>query len=156
MNVQLRPLRDDELPTWIENHRTWYAADMVANGGLGEEAAARKAKADMEALFPLGKSSAESVVLAVEADGEVVGSVWFAGRDSPEGPLAFLYAIFVDEQHRGRGIGREAMLLFEGEAKARGYARAMLNVFGGNERARGLYRSLGWREAAVHMAKELG
>jgi ribosomal protein S18 acetylase RimI-like enzyme len=151
----LRPLRDEELPAWIEQHRAWYAADMVANGGLGAEAARQKAAADMAALFPDGSPADGAVVLAVEHGGEVVGSVWFASRDGPEGPFAFLYAIQVDEAYRGRGIGREAMLLFEQEARARGFTRAMLNVFGGNERARGLYRSLDWTETSVHMVKEL-
>jgi ribosomal protein S18 acetylase RimI-like enzyme len=155
MTVALRPLRDDELPGWIEHHQRWYAQDIAAHGGLGEEAARRKASADMAALFPAGRAKPDSVLLAVEADGEVVGSVWFTGRDGPEGPYAFLYAIQIDEPHRGRGVGREAMRLFEQEARARGFATAMLNVFGGNERARGLYRSLGWREAAVHMTKRL-
>jgi ribosomal protein S18 acetylase RimI-like enzyme len=154
--TSLRPLRDDELPAWIARHRDWYAADMVANGGLGEDAARRKASADMEALFPDGRPADGAAVLAVEHDGEPVGSVWFAPREGPEGPFAFLYAIQVDEAYRGRGIGRQAMLLFEEEARARGFSRAMLNVFGGNERARGLYRSLDWTEASVHMVKELG
>jgi ribosomal protein S18 acetylase RimI-like enzyme len=155
MTVVLRPLRDDELPAWIEQHERWYAEDIAVHGGLGEEAARRKAAADVAALFPDGKVDPDSALLAVEAGGEVVGSVWFAGRDGPEGPYAFLYAIQIDELHRGRGIGREAMRLFEQEARARGFATAMLNVFGGNERARGLYRSLGWREASVHMTKRL-
>jgi ribosomal protein S18 acetylase RimI-like enzyme len=155
MIVSLRPLRDGELPAWIDHHEGWYAMDMAAHAGLTEEAARRKAAADMAALFPEGRAQPESVVLAVEADGEVVGSVWFAGRDGPQGPYAFLYAIHVDEQHRGRGVGREAMRLFEQEARARGFTHAMLNVFGGNRRARGLYESLGWHEASVHMTKEI-
>jgi ribosomal protein S18 acetylase RimI-like enzyme len=48
------------------------------------------------------------------------------------------------------------MLLAEDEARARGLGRVELNVFGGNEVARDLYRSLGYRESAVQMAKDLG
>jgi ribosomal protein S18 acetylase RimI-like enzyme len=151
----LRPLRDDELRPWLEQHERWYAEDIAVHGGLGEDAARRKAAADTAALFPDGKAKPDSVLLAVEAGGDVVGSVWFAEREGPEGPYAFLYAIQIDEAHRGRGIGREAMRLFEEEARSRGFATAMLNVFGGNERARGLYRSLGWLEASVHMTKRL-
>ena len=47
------------------------------------------------------------------------------------------------------------MLLVEGEARDRGIGRVELNVFGGNEVARGLYRSLGYVETSVQMAKEL-
>ena len=47
------------------------------------------------------------------------------------------------------------MELAEVEARRLGLARVELNVFGGNEAARGLYRSLGYAEWAVSMAKEL-
>jgi ribosomal protein S18 acetylase RimI-like enzyme len=155
MAVVLRPLRDDELPAWLEHHRDWYAADMVAHGGLSEEAARAKAAADVDALFPGGSLLPGSVLLAVEADGEVVGSVWFARREAAAGPYAFLYSIEIDERRRGEGLGREAMRLFEQEARSRGLTSALLNVFAGNERARGLYRSLGWEESSVHMHKDL-
>ena len=155
MAVALRPLRGDELPAWLERHRRWYAADMVAHGGLREETARAKADHDVAALFPEGRPAEGSVLLVVEEDGEPAGSVWFAGRDGPGGRHAFLYALEIDESRRGRGLGREAMRLFEEEARARGFRSAMLNVFGGNEVARGLYRSLGWEETSVHMRKEL-
>jgi ribosomal protein S18 acetylase RimI-like enzyme len=129
--------------------------DLEAHGGLSREAATRKAASDIDALFPGDSPDPDSVLLAVEEDGEVVGSVWFARREGPNGPYAFLYAIEIHEEHRGRGLGREAMLLFEQEARAQGFGHAMLNVFGGNARARRLYRSLDWHESSVHMVKEL-
>jgi ribosomal protein S18 acetylase RimI-like enzyme len=43
----------------------------------------------------------------------------------------------------------------EEEARRRGLDRVALNVFGRNVTARGLYRSLGYRESAVFMEKEL-
>jgi ribosomal protein S18 acetylase RimI-like enzyme len=155
MSVRLREIRDDELPGWVDRHRRWYADDLVAHAGLSPRAAHAKAAADTEALLPGGRPKPESALLVVEDDGEPVGSLWFARQDGPEGPYAFLYAIDIDEEHRGRGVGRAAMRLFEDEARSRGLPFAMLNVFGGNERARGLYRSLGWEEASVHMRKRL-
>jgi ribosomal protein S18 acetylase RimI-like enzyme len=41
------------------------------------------------------------------------------------------------------------------DAERDGLARVELNVWGGNERARSLYRSLGYRDLAVHMGKDL-
>lgn len=61
----------------------------------------------------------------------------------------------IEERHRGRGYGREAMTLAEVEARRLGLDRVGLNVFGGNEVARGLYRSLGYAENAVFMTKQV-
>ena len=61
----------------------------------------------------------------------------------------------IDEGRRGRGFRRAAMQLAEREARARGIGRVELNVSGGNEVARSLYRSLGYTETSVQMAKEL-
>ena len=155
MTVALRPIRDDELPAWLEHHRRWYAADLAAHGGLDEAAAAAKAARDVAALRPGGRPAEGSVLLFVGEDGEPAGSVWFAERDGPEGRHAFLYAIEIGERRRGRRLGREAMRLFEAEARARGFRSAVLNVFGGNAVARGLYRSLGWEESSAHMRKAL-
>jgi ribosomal protein S18 acetylase RimI-like enzyme len=47
------------------------------------------------------------------------------------------------------------MLALEEEARARGLERVSLNVFGGNAVARGLYASLGYRETAVWMRKDI-
>jgi ribosomal protein S18 acetylase RimI-like enzyme len=47
------------------------------------------------------------------------------------------------------------MQLAEVEARSHGLPRIALNVFGGNEVARNLYRSLGYAETSVQMAKDL-
>jgi RimJ/RimL family protein N-acetyltransferase len=47
------------------------------------------------------------------------------------------------------------LALAEAEARSHGLHRIALNVFGGNEVARNLYRSLGYAESAVHMAKDI-
>ena len=153
--VELRPLREDEFLAWSEDARAWYAVDLVENGGMRQAPAEEKAKADTAALFADGFSTAGNVLLVVEEDGVAVGSVWFAAREQHGEKYAFLYAIKLHEQHRGRGLGRQAMLLLEEEVRAQGFDRIMLNVFGGNERARSLYRGLGYDEAAVHMLKAI-
>ena len=71
------------------------------------------------------------------------------------GSRSFLYDIEIDGRFRGRGLGREAMLLVEQEARRRGFVEIRLNVFGGNETARSLYRSLQYVEFAIGMRKRL-
>jgi ribosomal protein S18 acetylase RimI-like enzyme len=79
-----------------------------------------------------------------------------SGLESVPGqPIGFLYDIEIEERFRGRGLGRETMLLVEQEARRRGFVEIRLNVFSGNETARSLYRSLRYVEFAIGMRKRL-
>ena len=157
MALRLRPLRDDELPAYIEHGRASYADEMVEFAGLTPEGARKKAEKDWAHLLPNGKVRAGHFLFALETeDGERVGDLWFAERTNDfDSTVAFVYSIEVFPGFRGRGYGREAMTLLEGEAKARGLRQIALNVFGGNEVARNLYRSLDYVETAVWMRKAL-
>jgi ribosomal protein S18 acetylase RimI-like enzyme len=152
VSVRLRPVRDDELPAWLESARRFYVDDLVVNGGLTKAEAEEKAARDHGALFPGGRPGEGSHVLVVEDEaGAPIGRLWFAER--PFG--VWLYEIELDPSVRGRGLGRETMRAFEEQARALGAEKIVLNVFAGNEVARSLYRSLGYAEESVHMAKRL-
>jgi ribosomal protein S18 acetylase RimI-like enzyme len=117
--------------------------------------AREKADRDHARLLRDGLATQDHFIFAIEDGGDVVGSLWLAARDDELGRSMFVYAIEIDEEQRGRGVGRTAMLLAEEETRSRGLGNLTLNVFGGNDRARGLYRSLGYRELAVAMRKDL-
>lgn len=158
MALRLRPLRDDELPAFIEHGIADYARDMAENAGLTPEQAQKKSEKDWALLLPNGQAAAGHHLFAVEEEesGERVGDLWFAERTSDfDATVAFLYSIEIAEPFRGRGYGRQAMLLLEDEARSRGLSHIALNVFGGNEVARSLYRSLGYAETAVWMRKAI-
>ncbi len=155
MSVVLRPMRHDEFPAYLENAVESYAAGMVDHAGLSHEAARSKSVADNNALFSNGLDTPEIVVLVVESGGEPVGHVVFGRRERHGRRQAFLYDIQIGPEHRGRGIGGRAMALLQDEARALGLERIELNVFGGNAGARRLYRSLGYQETFVTMAKDI-
>jgi ribosomal protein S18 acetylase RimI-like enzyme len=69
--------------------------------------------------------------------------------------MAWVYNIEVDPAFRGRGYGRAAMILAEGEARSRGMTSLGLNVHGQNKVARSLYDSLGYDVTALQMKKPL-
>ena len=153
--VHLRPMRPDEYSAFISGSKAGYTHDMVVHGGMPPAAAERKSEEDHAAILPDGLATAGQWIYAVEAEGEAVGHLWVAERGTPERRTLYIYGVEIDEAHRGRGFGRTAMQLAEGEARARGIDRVELNVFGGNEVARGLYRALGYVEIAVQMGKDL-
>ncbi len=155
MNVLLRKLRDDELPAFGEVSMARYVQSIELHGGVPHELAAEKARRDFEALWPDGRPGPEHHIYAVEKDGFGIGFLWLAERDSHGRKVVWVYDVWIDEEHRGRGLGREAMRLAEQETRMFGGARLELNVFGRNDVARGLYRSLGYEESAILMGKDL-
>ena len=159
MAACLRPLRDDELGPYVEHGKAEYARDMVENAGLSPEQAQKKSDHDWAMLLPHGRVPQGHYLFAIEDDdsGQRVGDLWFAERTNDfDSTVAFVYSIEISEPFRGRGFGKQAMLLLEDEVRGLGLSHVALNVFGGNEVARSLYRSLGYAETAVWMRKALG
>jgi len=152
----LRPLRDEEYDAWRRAVTEGYADEIETLGDTPHDAARTKAEADMSTILPQGLATPGHWVFALEVAGERVGRLWLAERTMDGRRVIFVYEVEVEEAHRGAGYGRAAMLLAEAEARARGIGRIELNVFGGNAVARGLYRSLGYVERAISMAKDLG
>jgi ribosomal protein S18 acetylase RimI-like enzyme len=153
--VRLRPVADDEIASFVAATRADYELGIV-NAGLSEEEAHAKAEHDFATLVRDGRPVAGQELFVVEETetGTPVGRVWLGERFAGQ-PIGFLYDIEIDERVRGRGLGREAMLLVEEEARRRGFDEIRLNVFGGNETAHSLYRSLGYAEFTTGMRKRL-
>ena len=85
-------------------------------------------------------------IFVAEYDGAVVAyantfsffSVWSMG------PGLMVDDLFVDEPHRGAGIGRLLMGHVRAHAERNGYRRVQLQTEPGNTKAQALYRSLGF------------
>ena len=154
-SLQLRPLREDEYPAWCAVELDEYARDISENGDTPLDAARRKAATDMVEILPDGLATPNHWIYVLEVDGAPAGRLWLAEREIDGRRAMFIFDIHLDEAFRGRGFGRAAMLLAEREALTRGIHRIELNVFGANTVARGLYRSLGYVERSVRMAKDL-
>jgi len=150
-HVALRAVEPDEYAAWEQADRARYIDDMVTNGGLSLDDATAKAERDWAMLLPHGVATAGHSLYFITdaASGASIGRLWLGERP----PALFVYALWLDEAVRGRGLGRQAMRLVEQEARRRGLARIELNVFAANERARRLYRALGYGEVAVSMSK---
>jgi RimJ/RimL family protein N-acetyltransferase len=148
--VSLGPYPPAELEAMWADSRARYERDLLDNGGLTAAESHAKAERDGEWLRTL-----DTVVLEIEHEGARVGRVvlWLDAFEKPG--QAWLFEIVLDEEVRGRGLGREALRLAEAEARSRGMRRIELNVFGGNEVARSLYLSAGYAETSVRMAKPL-
>lgn len=87
----------------------------------------------------------EDVLVALD-DGSLAGYVKL-GRATPvpaSNHVLMVTGLVVDEEFRGRGVGRALLGLAIREAEARGARRLTLRVLGPNEAARRLYESAGF------------
>lgn len=151
--LRLRPATREEFDEWLPRQEAGYAEHIMASGSMPPEAAREKARRDTARSFPAGLDTPGQLVFRVIAGDEPVGWLWLAvpGPDDPK--MAWVYNIQVDEVYRGRGYGRQAMLLAEHEARARGMTSIGLNVHGQNKVAISLYDSLGYAVTAQQMKK---
>jgi GNAT superfamily N-acetyltransferase len=150
----VRRLREDEYDAFIARAMAFYVDDMV-RAGIERDVAQAKADKDLPQLLPDGLATPDHFMYAIEHDGRFAGYLWLCNRDGELGHSLFVYAVEIDDELRGRGLGRAAMVFAEQEAQRLGIAKVALNVFGGNAAARHLYLSLGYEETAVHMEKRL-
>ena len=151
--VALRPLTGHELSDFLVASRASYLAARVADGDDPERATGAIDEMT-EAMFPGGVPAEGHVVCAIDEDGARVGSLWVGpAQDRPNG--FWIWDIEIAAEHRGRGLGRQAMLLAEDLARSIGARELGLNVFGGNLVARHLYESLGFEPRQIFMTKVL-
>jgi GNAT superfamily N-acetyltransferase len=151
VSLRLRSVGADEAAELVPEVERGNALEMERHGGFTRDAARRKAASDTAELLVDDTAS----LFVIEVESERIGHLWVGEREAGDARVLWVYDVFVDAAVRGRGFGRDALLLAEEEARRRGLPRMGLNVFGGNEGARRLYRSLGYGEVAVVMRKDL-
>jgi ribosomal protein S18 acetylase RimI-like enzyme len=156
MALTLRPVTAAEYQTLSSTVMAGYAAEIVASGALSAEAAMEKARRDQERALPSGLDTPGHLIWRLLADDQPAGWLWLAVPALDGDPdMAWVYLVEVDEAFRGRGYGREAMLLAEAAARSAGMRSLGLNVHGSNTVARSLYTGLGYEVTSQQMKKEL-
>lgn len=152
--VTLRPVTRAEFAQWLPRQAAQYAALIEASGAMPAQAAREKAERDTARYFSDGLDTPGHLVFRVLAGDAAVGWLWLGVPGPHPDPLmAWVYDIEIDEPFRGRGFGRAAMRLAEGEARDRGMTSLGLNVHGPNTVARSLYDSLGYEVMQLQLRK---
>jgi ribosomal protein S18 acetylase RimI-like enzyme len=153
--VQIRSMTVEEFGAFRERSISEYAAEHVRAGDWSPNRAEGLAARQTDELLPDGLGTAGMLFLVAETrtDG-VVGMVWVAlEREGRVG--AWIYAIEVVPEQRGRGYGRALLRAAEGEVERNGGTSVGLNLFGGNVVARRLYESSGYDITWLDMRKGL-
>ena len=142
-----------DLTEWLARSNAEYIEERVSSGDTPEEAR-ENAQASMERTFPGGVTSPAQRAGRLVLAGECIGELW-VGQFGDDPERWWVWNVRIEDQFQGRGLGRRAMLIAEDLARAGGAVTLGLNVFAHNVVARNLYSSLGYKEAALQMRKEL-
>lgn len=100
-------------------------------------------------------------ILISELDGRAVGwAVVYPEEndiyvEATERTFAYISELFVVEDTRGTGVGRELIAACESWARDRGIAVMLIGVLSGNTRADAIYRRAGFAPYALQLRKYL-
>lgn len=152
--MKLFTLTQPEYDFWSERSVREYKNEQI-RCGLTEAEAEEKSKADFNRYLPTGLTSPDQYIFAMKENNETIGYVWFCEKGPADNRKAYLLDIVIEEQYRGKGYGKKAMLLLEEKVKYLGLKHIGLHVFGHNHRAYELYKKLGYVETNIVMEKVL-
>jgi ribosomal protein S18 acetylase RimI-like enzyme len=145
----------EEYAEWEDSSIRAYAEDLAKAKGIPLDVALEQSRTQFPELLPHGLDTPGTWLMRVlDEHGEPVGVLWLGPHRERDGVL-YVYEVEIDEAHRGRGLGRAAMLAAEQLVRESGAHEIGLNVFGFNEPAKRLYDSLGYRVIATQMTKKL-
>ncbi|WP_294563937.1 GNAT family N-acetyltransferase [uncultured Arthrobacter sp.] len=153
MQITLSLMPAERLGRWLAGSMNTYIGERMRSGETPGQARAN-AERSLQAFFPAGRPAPGHRVYHLMADGSPVGYLWIGPTESEEAAW-WVYDIEVDEPFRHRGVGRQAMLLAEEDARRGGATSLGLNVFGHNQPAQRLYEQLGYTATAIQMKKQL-
>ena len=146
----VRRIRREDRENFLRLSEMFYASPAVLHG------VPEKYHEDMFEELMRSDEYADGYIL--EADGKCVGYGLTAKSYSREagGRVLWLEELFILEEYRSRGLGREFFAAAEEYASANGFARIRLEVEEDNVRARSLYQRLGYEDLTyLQMVKEL-
>jgi RimJ/RimL family protein N-acetyltransferase len=155
--VRLIPMKTTEYQTYLAISIREYAEEKVQAGNWQPEEALERSTKEFQRLLPEGVATKDNYLYDIEDEalGAKVGMIWLARLMQGTKPVIFIYDFRIDEAHRRKGYGEQAMLAAEVQAKALGYDTIALHVFGHNHAARALYEKLGYEITNINMAKSL-
>ena len=145
-----RLARREDIPRIAEIHVAGW--DAAYRGRIDEEALAERTVEKRVELWNevLGgeKRFRDHVVHVAEIDGEIVGFAQWGPSDDPDvDPTTTInvFALYLDPELRGRGVGRALLDHVTDEAARDGKKLATLYVLIGNDEAAAFYEKVGWQ-----------
>src|SRR4051812_5152899 len=119
--MRFEKMTDQEFQVWLPRSKASYAKDKMQANSLTEQEASEMAEKDFLRLLPDGPNSENNFLFTMKDDANPsIGYLWLNIRGAADNRKAFIYDIIIEEEHRGKGLGRKAMLLADDEARKLG------------------------------------
>jgi GNAT superfamily N-acetyltransferase len=152
--VRLVPMTIKEFEEYLERDIERYAEENVKAGHWAPAEALEESRKAHQQLLPTGMATKDHHFLKIQDErGMAIGAAWLKANPDTAPLSGFVYALFIEEAHRGQGRGKQAMLALEEKAKELGLHTVALHVFAHNAVARALYERLGYEVKSLNMTK---
>ncbi|WP_409254091.1 GNAT family N-acetyltransferase [Bacillus sp. SCS-153A] len=150
--ITLKKMTSEEFDLYLDKAVNNYAKEKAAAGNWSKEEAVENSKKDFEQFLPNREESEDNYLFTIWDDKSSAGVIWLSkiGEDT-----GYIYDIIINEEHQGKGYGKQAMIEIEAVAKELGFSKIELHVFGHNQVAKGLYEQLNYEVTNIIMAKKL-
>jgi len=148
-------MTEAQYEVFLERTIPEYAADKVRAGQWAESEALERSRKEFLTDLPQGVQTKDNYLYTLYDGDTAVGLIWmraYLDRPTKDG---FIFELYVEESQRGKGYGKQAMLLIEEKARELGLKSIGLHVFGYNKVARNLYEALGYEVTSLYMSKTL-
>ena len=152
---KLIPMTQPEFEKYLTHLIPDYAADNVRAGYWDESEAMEKSRQQVESLLPQGLQTKDHYIFTMVDGDQAVGMIWLKAELNRAVKSGFIYDVLVDEKFRGKGYGKQIMLLIEEKARELGLKSIGLHVFGYNTVAKNLYERVGYETSSFNMIKKL-
>jgi ribosomal protein S18 acetylase RimI-like enzyme len=144
-----------ELEVFLERTIPEYAEDKVRAGHWAKSEALERSRKEFTDELPQGLQTQNNYLYTLYDGENAVGLIWMrANVDRPTND-GFILELYVEENQRGKGYGKQIMLLIEEKARELGLKAIGLHVFGSNKIAQNLYKAVGYEVTSVNMSKTL-
>ena len=152
----LRRMNVAEFDSWLAKAVPVYAAEKVASGHWNKDDAQERSHKEHQELLPLGLASeGNHFFVILDSGAQTVGCLWFAVKTKFSLPIAYVFNVAVEPEHRRKGHARRAFEALEKEVAILGLHGVALHVFGHNTAARGLYAGLGYEPTNINLFKHV-
>ena len=156
--IDLVPIGDDDFKEYLKAAVPKYAKEKVESGSWKEEESLELSTREFNRNLPDGIATKGHYIFNLQDKDtkRQVGMIWVELRnpDNVEGG-SWIWDFIVDENERGRGFGKEALISLDRFLGSMGQNKVSLHVFGRNGIAINLYKKSGYSVTDLVMSKDI-
>jgi len=144
--LKLVPMTDEIFDSWFAASVDRQAEDRAQISGRPVSVERTALNEMVPLLLPDGaETPGHAFWVAQSPSNDLVGGLWLGPGPGMSEDERFLFDIYVEPEHRGRGVGRWMLETALKRTREQGFTRVALHVLRDNVPALSLYRSLGFQ-----------